>query len=58
MYTKPQTPTHKGNAMNNALIFLKALLIVGYEFPDAAHKAARVFQVKQTELESLYDTGE
>jgi hypothetical protein len=43
--------------MNNALVFLKALLIVGYEFPDAAHKAARTFQVNQSELESLYDTG-
>ena len=44
--------------MKNALVFLKALLIVGYEFPDAAHKAARTFNVNQSELENLYDTGE
>jgi len=44
--------------MNNALAFLYALIREGYEFPDAAHKAAQTINVNQSELENLYDTGE
>ncbi len=58
MYTKPQTLTPKGDTMTNALAFLHDLIRDGWEFPDAAHKAARTFQVNQSELENLYDLGE
>ena len=44
--------------MTNALAFLQALIRDGWEFPDAAHKAARTFQINQSELENLYDLGE
>lgn len=41
--------------MLNALETLISLISDGWEFPDAAYKAARMHHVNQEELETLYD---
>lgn len=38
-----------------ALEYMRELIRVGWEFPDAAFRAARAFKINQAALEQAYD---